>query len=63
MMQSMFQDVSVSGWEDQDTGSGGGDIYRSWLIDQYGKAMAAHGGLGIADMVKKEMLALQEVKS
>ena len=42
---------------------GGGhaeDIYRSLLIDEYGKVIARQGGLGIADHVKAEMLALQE---
>jgi Rod binding domain-containing protein len=41
---------------------GGGhaeDIYRSLLIEEYGKVIAKQGGLGIADHVKAEMIALQ----
>jgi hypothetical protein len=34
---------------------------RSLLFQEYGKAVAARGGLGIADMVQKEILRLQEV--
>jgi len=42
---------------------GGGpaeDIYRSLLIEEHGKVIAQQGGLGIADVVKAEMIALQE---
>jgi flagellar protein FlgJ len=42
---------------------GGGEaegMYRSLLNQEYGKAIAAHGSLGIADAIKREMLHLQE---
>lgn len=42
---------------------GGGhaeDIYRSLLIDEYGKVIAKQGGLGLTDSVRAEMMALQE---
>ena len=44
---------------------GGGqaeDTWRSMLNDQYGKSISSHGGIGIADMVYREILKLQEVK-
>ena len=37
------------------------DIYRSMLLDQYGKKMAESHSLGIADQVQSELLKLQEV--
>ena len=45
---------------------GGGpseEVYRSMLIDEYGKAIARAGGFGIADAVEREILQLQEVAS
>jgi Rod binding domain-containing protein len=35
-------------------------IYRSLLVDEYGKTMARAGGIGIADQVMKEILRHQE---
>ncbi len=45
---------------------GGGpseDIYRSLLVEEYGKSIAKAGGIGIADQVQREILALQEALS
>ncbi len=42
---------------------GGGhaeDTWRSLQIDEFGKAIARAGGVGLADHVYREMLALQE---
>ncbi len=44
---------------------GGGSAektYRSLLVEEYGKAVARAGGVGIADAVQREILKLQEVK-
>ena len=44
---------------------GGGqaeDIYRSMMIDEYGKLMAKNGGIGVADQVTRQLLQTQEVK-
>ncbi len=43
---------------------GGGpaeDIWRSLQIDEYGKAIARTGGIGIADAVLAQMLRTQEI--
>ena len=45
---------------------GGGpseDIYRSLLVEEYGKSIAKSGGIGIADQVQREILAIQEAMS
>lgn len=41
-------------------GGPGEDIYRSVLVEEYGKAIARSGGVGIADAVQQELLKLQE---
>lgn len=46
-----------------ETPFGGGfaeDMWRSTLVDEYGKAIARNGGLGIADAVARELLRLQQ---
>jgi flagellar protein FlgJ len=43
---------------------GGGsaeEAYRSMLFQEYGKAVAKSGGIGLADAVQREILKLQEV--
>jgi len=37
------------------------EIYRSLLVDEYGKAIAENGGIGVAEAVQREILKLQEV--
>lgn len=58
MMGAMF-----SGDEMTDFFGGGstGEIYKSFMMDAYGKSLAKAGGVGIAEQVKKELLKLQEV--
>jgi peptidoglycan hydrolase FlgJ len=52
-------------FESLDTGGlfGGGQgekIYRSMMVQEYGKAIAKAGGIGIADTVQNEILRMQE---
>lgn len=58
MLSHMFTDLDVDPW------FGGGqaeEVYRSLLVDEYGKQVAERGGLGIADSIRKQFLSLQEV--
>jgi peptidoglycan hydrolase FlgJ len=44
----------------------GGDAEKTWkpmLVDEIGKQIAAHGGLGIAGPIHDAMLRMQEGKS
>jgi peptidoglycan hydrolase FlgJ len=60
MLAPMFETVNT----DELFGGGpGADIYRSMMVEEYGKTIARAGGLGIADAVQRELLALQEPKS
>ncbi|MFN4088615.1 MAG: rod-binding protein [Alphaproteobacteria bacterium] len=44
-------------------GGQAGDLYRSMLNEEYGRAIAKSGGVGVADQVMKQILALQEGSS
>lgn len=58
MLNLMFEDVP----SDPLFGDKASDkIYRSMLLEQYGKEMAESSSLGIADQVRGELLKLQEV--
>jgi Rod binding domain-containing protein len=45
------------------TGGGEGEqMFRSLMLQEYGKAVAKQHSLGIADIVKKQLLRLQEAQ-
>ena len=57
MMAPMFQGLET----DELFGGGPGeDIYRSILIEEYGKSIARAGGIGLSDAIQREILRLQE---
>jgi flagellar protein FlgJ len=57
-LETMFQGIKT----DENFGGGRGeDVFRSLQVQEYGKAIAKAGGLGIADVVKREILRQQEV--
>ncbi|MGP1396861.1 MAG: rod-binding protein [Inquilinaceae bacterium] len=60
MLGHMFAGVETDGM------FGGGEaekVYRSLLVDEYGKAMSRSGGIGIADQVMAEILKVQEIQA
>lgn len=57
MMSPMFEELDTDGM------FGGGQsekMFRSLLVDEYGKQMAKAGGIGIADAVARQILQIQE---
>jgi peptidoglycan hydrolase FlgJ len=40
-------------------GGHGGEVFRGLLLTEYGKAIAARGGVGIADAVRAEIIRMQ----
>lgn len=42
-------------------GSHGEEMFKSLMLDEYGKNVAANGGIGIADSIEAQMLKYQEV--
>ncbi len=59
MLAPMFAGLEADG---PFSGGQSESVYRSLLIEEYGKAMARNGGVGIADAVERELLKLQEVE-
>lgn len=58
MLKPIFEGLKTDG------PFGGGQAeqtYRGLLVEEYGKAMAEAGGIGLADHVAREMLKMQEV--
>ena len=43
-------------------GGAGNDVFRSLMMNEYGQILSQAGGIGLADNIAKEMLALQEVQ-
>jgi Rod binding domain-containing protein len=58
MLSDMFEGVSTDG---PFGGGPGEDMFRSLMIDEYGKQIATQGGLGLADDITRELLKRQEV--
>ncbi|MGB1540108.1 MAG: rod-binding protein [Rickettsiales bacterium] len=58
MLEQMFAEVETN---ELFGGGEGEDVYRSFMIEEYGKMIAKTGGIGVADHVKAEMLRMQEV--
>jgi peptidoglycan hydrolase FlgJ len=55
--EDMFTDLS----SDPLFGGGEGEnIFRSFLLQEYGKQVAKTGGIGISGMVQRQLLQLQE---
>lgn len=59
MLRPVFEQLETDGL----FGGGSGErMYRSLLVQEYGRAISRTGGLGVADAVEREMLKLQEVE-
>ena len=59
MLQPMFNNIEAA------APFGGGNSERMWRsmqVEEFGKAFARMGGVGLADSIMKEMLRLQEGK-
>lgn len=57
MVGHMFEGIDV----DAQFGGGQGEaVYRSLMVQEYGRTLSKAGGVGIADMVGREMMRLQE---
>ncbi len=59
MLQPMFREVSP---EAPFSGGASEDAWRSFQVEEYGKTISRAGGIGIADMVYREILKAQEAR-
>lgn len=58
MLSNMFAGIET----DPVFGGGQGEtVFRSLMIDEYGKSIASTGGVGIAENVLQEIIRLQEI--
>ncbi len=60
LLSHMFTDL------DPNNPMGGGkgeEIFQSLMVDEYAKGISQNGGVGIADMVEKQLLQYQEQQS
>ena len=58
MLNDMFAGVKTDGMFG---GGPGEDMFRTLMIDEYGKQLAKQGGLGLADHITAELLKRQEI--
>jgi flagellar protein FlgJ len=57
LLKPLFAGIDV----DETFGGGKGEeVFRDFLVQEYGKMIAKQGGIGIASHVKTELLRLQE---
>ena len=59
MCESMFEGVSTEGIFG---GVHAEKVYRSLLLNEYGKIMAQNGGIGVADYVMDTIIQMQEAQ-
>jgi peptidoglycan hydrolase FlgJ len=59
MLQPMFDDLNA---EEPFGGGFGEDVWRSQQVQEYGKAIAENGGIGIADAVARQLIQAQEAR-
>jgi Rod binding domain-containing protein len=57
MLENMFKGIETDGYFGGGYGEG---VYRSMMLQEYGRVLAKSGGIGIADMVSRELINLQE---
>lgn len=58
-LESMFSGIETDGM----FGGGNGErVFRSMMLQEYGKSIAERSGIGIADAVQREIISLQEVQ-
>lgn len=57
LLQPMFEGLGKSG---PFSGGAGEEMWRPMLVHEFGRAIAASGGLGIADAVMRQMITMQE---
>lgn len=57
MLNHMFSSVKMDG---PFSGGRAEEIWRSFMINEYGKSIADAGGVGIASQIKQYLISLQE---
>ena len=59
-LENMFAGIGTDGL----FGGGHGEkVFRSMMLQEYGKKIAERNGIGLADAVQREIMKLQEVRN
>ena len=59
-IENMFAGIKTDGM----FGGGQGEqMFRSLMVQEYGKILANNGGIGLSDSIKRDMMQLQEVNA
>ena len=59
MLQPMFDNLKAA----EPFGGGfGEDVWRSLQVQEYGKAIAKRGGIGLAENIARELIRAQEAR-
>jgi peptidoglycan hydrolase FlgJ len=59
MLGQMFEGISTDG----PFGGGQGEaMFRSLMLDEYGKSIASQGGIGLSTAMTKQLLSAQEAR-
>lgn len=61
MIELMMKEVGKNPFSGESAFSAGEDIYHGMFAQELGKKVAAAGGIGVADHVKRQMLKYQEI--
>lgn len=59
MLSHMYTDIDPN--NPYGGGGKGEEVFRSLMVNEYGKLIVKAGGVGLADMVEKEMIHMQEM--
>jgi len=59
MLEHMFKGVPTNGYFGGGHGEG---VYRSLMLQEYGRVLGKAGGIGVADLVHRELMRLQEAQ-
>lgn len=58
MLKPLFDSVEVN---PMFGGGKGEEVFKGFLIEEYGKSLGKAGGIGMADHVKQELIRMQEM--
>ncbi|HTT98673.1 MAG TPA: rod-binding protein [Rhizomicrobium sp.] len=58
MLNEMFEGIKTDGMFG---GGQGEEMFRSLMVDEYGKQIAKQGGMGLTSAITKQLLSHQEV--
>lgn len=58
MLNEMFEGISTDGMFG---GGPGEEMFRSMMVDEYGKQITKQGGMGLTNAITKQLLSHQEV--